>query len=419
MKNLLILSFFLILTTVFASPNFEKLGEYTTEKPEFARFDFKQISDNIFFILPLGYYHFNNEFKNDLPLKGEFKFFNTTKKEIFSVTIDLYDFLSKNKKLFLGEDPVEVYKKGNKKFRPDFTPIFFDETKEEIGFIVKDYKSYSKPKSPYEKSKYLFIYIHWSIKNGFQWSKTLSKEDLRTLFQTIGYDSVNKRLYFYTNYNKDGEPYKNPEEVTVFYLDFKTHDVVELKKFSPKISKGSPHHFYKVKLSPDFKTALFLEYEEFDENEATAYWFSIDDLKISTFLIPLTPYGVIFDKDSERVFIASSKEGYLYIYDTKNFKEIKKIKIAKRIHHLQFSEDKKYIWIVVNSSAGGGDAIQCFSYPQLKKVNLKNLSSWFGQKKIFPQSGSFNNKGDYFFLPTVDSSGFPDKRGFSLFKVNK
>lgn len=62
------------------------------------------------------------------------------------------------------------------------------------------------------------------------------------------------------------------------------------------------------------------------------------------------PYGVSFDAKGERIYIASSKEKALQVYDAKTFEKIKDIKTGNRCWHFSFTPDNKQILLACGKS---------------------------------------------------------------------
>jgi len=63
-----------------------------------------------------------------------------------------------------------------------------------------------------------------------------------------------------------------------------------------------------------------------------------------------SPYGVSFDRKGERIFIASSKEKALQVFDAKTFEKIKDISTGNRCWHFSFTPDDKQILLACGKS---------------------------------------------------------------------
>lgn len=63
-----------------------------------------------------------------------------------------------------------------------------------------------------------------------------------------------------------------------------------------------------------------------------------------------SPYGVSFDREGKRLFIATSKAKTLEVYDTTNFEKIKDIPTGRRCWHFSFSPDDKDILLACGKS---------------------------------------------------------------------
>ncbi len=63
-----------------------------------------------------------------------------------------------------------------------------------------------------------------------------------------------------------------------------------------------------------------------------------------------SPYGVSFDREGKRLFVATSKAKTLEVYDTTNFEKIKDIPTGRRCWHFTFSPDDKDILLACGKS---------------------------------------------------------------------
>ena len=63
-----------------------------------------------------------------------------------------------------------------------------------------------------------------------------------------------------------------------------------------------------------------------------------------------SPYGVSFDREGKRLFVATSKAKTLEVYDTSNFEKIKDIPTGRRCWHFSFSPDDKDILLACGKS---------------------------------------------------------------------
>ena len=63
-----------------------------------------------------------------------------------------------------------------------------------------------------------------------------------------------------------------------------------------------------------------------------------------------SPYGISFDRKGERIFIATSKERALQVYDAKTFEKIKDISTGNRCWHFSFTPDDKQILLACGKS---------------------------------------------------------------------
>jgi YVTN family beta-propeller protein len=63
-----------------------------------------------------------------------------------------------------------------------------------------------------------------------------------------------------------------------------------------------------------------------------------------------SPYGVSFDREGKRLFVATSKAKTLEVYDTTNFQKIQDIPTGRRCWHFTFSPDGKDILLACGKS---------------------------------------------------------------------
>ncbi|MFA6178021.1 MAG: cytochrome D1 domain-containing protein [Candidatus Methylopumilus sp.] len=77
-----------------------------------------------------------------------------------------------------------------------------------------------------------------------------------------------------------------------------------------------------------------------------------------------SPYGISFDRAGKRLYVASSKEKALQVYDAKTFEKIKDIPTGNRCWHFSFTPDDKHILL----ACGKSDAVQVIDVEKLEKV---------------------------------------------------
>jgi YVTN family beta-propeller protein len=101
-----------------------------------------------------------------------------------------------------------------------------------------------------------------------------------------------------------------------------------------------------IKVSPDGK--MYIVTLEFSNK------FLVLDNKlkpIKTVDTGKSPYGVSFDRSGNYIYIASSKEKTLQVYDAKTFEKIKDIPTGERCWHFSFSPDDKNILLACGRSS--------------------------------------------------------------------
>jgi YVTN family beta-propeller protein len=63
-----------------------------------------------------------------------------------------------------------------------------------------------------------------------------------------------------------------------------------------------------------------------------------------------SPYGVSFDREGKRIFVASNKEKALQVFDAKSFEKIKDIPTGDRCWHFTFTPDDQQILLACGKS---------------------------------------------------------------------
>jgi len=63
-----------------------------------------------------------------------------------------------------------------------------------------------------------------------------------------------------------------------------------------------------------------------------------------------TPYGVSFDRDGKRIFVAANKEKALQVFDAKTFEKIKDIPTGERCWHFSFTPDDQQLLLACGKS---------------------------------------------------------------------
>ncbi|MFM2434746.1 MAG: hypothetical protein RL063_725 [Pseudomonadota bacterium] len=100
-----------------------------------------------------------------------------------------------------------------------------------------------------------------------------------------------------------------------------------------------------IKVSPDGKTYIVtLEYGN---------KFMVMDKKFKVLRTVDTggaPYGVAYDRNGERIFIAANKAKAMEVYDAKTFEKIKDITTGNRCWHFSFTPDDKEILLACGKS---------------------------------------------------------------------
>ncbi|MEQ1600224.1 MAG: beta-propeller fold lactonase family protein [Methylophilaceae bacterium] len=76
------------------------------------------------------------------------------------------------------------------------------------------------------------------------------------------------------------------------------------------------------------------------------------------------PYGISFDPEGKRIYVASSKEKALQVFDAKSFAKIKDIPTGDRCWHFSFTPDGKQILL----ACGKSDEVQVIDVEKLETI---------------------------------------------------
>lgn len=77
-----------------------------------------------------------------------------------------------------------------------------------------------------------------------------------------------------------------------------------------------------------------------------------------------SPYGISFDREGKRIFVASSKDKVLQVFDAKTFEKIKDVPTGNRCWHFSFTPDDKQILL----ACGKSDAVLVIDAEKLEQV---------------------------------------------------
>jgi YVTN family beta-propeller protein len=100
-----------------------------------------------------------------------------------------------------------------------------------------------------------------------------------------------------------------------------------------------------IKVSPDGKTYV-------TTLELSDKFLVLDDKFKVIKEVPTgkSPYGVSFDRDGVRLFVAANKEKSLQVFDAKTFEKIKEIPTGDRCWHFTFTPDDQHILLACGKS---------------------------------------------------------------------
>jgi len=71
---------------------------------------------------------------------------------------------------------------------------------------------------------------------------------------------------------------------------------------------------------------------------------------VKTVVTGKSPYGVSFDHDGKRLYVAASREKALQVFDARTFEKIKDIPTGDRCWHFSFTPDNSQILLVCGKS---------------------------------------------------------------------
>ena len=117
-----------------------------------------------------------------------------------------------------------------------------------------------------------------------------------------------------------------------------------------------------IKISPDGQLyAVTLEYGD------KVMILGRDFKLLKTIATGRTPYGVTFDRDGKRLFVAASRAKQLQVFDTKTFELVKSIPAGDRCWHFTFTPDDSKIMLACGKSHEV-IVIDAKSYAVVKKI---------------------------------------------------
>lgn len=100
-----------------------------------------------------------------------------------------------------------------------------------------------------------------------------------------------------------------------------------------------------IKVSPDGKTYL-VTLELSDKMLVLNEKFKV----VKEVITGKTPYGVSFDREGKRIFVAANKEKALQVFDAKTYEKIKDIPTGERCWHFSFTPDDQQIMLACGKS---------------------------------------------------------------------
>lgn len=71
---------------------------------------------------------------------------------------------------------------------------------------------------------------------------------------------------------------------------------------------------------------------------------------VSSFATKKGPYGVAYDNDGKRIFVAAGKSSVIQVFDSKTFAELGEIPVGKRCWHFAFSPDGNQLVVACGKS---------------------------------------------------------------------
>jgi hypothetical protein len=210
-------------------------------------------------------------------------------------------------------------------------------------------------------------FVHWDLAgNRLDWRAPLATTTERQMFRTIGMDHAKQALYFMVEGHptrKIGNEVHATEAVLQrFDLASRTIDWTANVKLPGRVNHliGS----LDVAASPDFKKLVVTEYSEPGYGKVSppqAWVVDVSSSAVKALTIPMTPYGVAFDRQNRYLVIGSNAEAKLVRYNLATNKADMVVGTVGRVQTLALSSDNKQLYVFTK-----GRTMEVRDWPSLK-----------------------------------------------------
>jgi hypothetical protein len=231
-------------------------------------------------------------------------------------------------------------------------------------------------------------FVHWDLAaNQFDWSEQIAETTERQQFQGIGLDPAGTGFYFLVA----GHPSQK--------IGYEVHATsAALKRFDlasrtvdwevPLKLPGRTSHMIgaiDVAVSPDYRTILVKEYSEPGYGKLPppqAWAVDVASKAVKTLTIPMTPYGVAFDRQGRYLVIGSNAEAKLCRYDLTTGKRDLVIPSLARLHRLALSADNRTLLVFAK-----GRELEQRAWPGLGLIRKQAAGSLIKGQQWFEPEG--------------------------------
>jgi hypothetical protein len=260
------------------------------------------------------------------------------------------------------------------------------------------------------------VYAVWDLKKQwFTWARPIADTDDRRLLVPVGTDPSGQHFYYALfRYTEPGSGIVSRLELSRIKLDgFEDRwaHTIELPQ-----QRGATVSTYAVFPSPDFSRFIYPEYSEGSgrHKPADAYVIESATKRHFTVPIPVTPYGVAWDREGRSFAIGSNQTGQIVRIDVASKKQVGTAKGPTQITKMVISPHAKWLYVFARSKP-----IAVFSWPDLKPAKSIPLAALFpGRKSYVFEWSTFTPDGSaaIFSKNVNDDIGYLDLAapGFSM-----
>ncbi|MES0489550.1 MAG: hypothetical protein ABUK01_06125 [Leptospirales bacterium] len=298
-----------------------------------------------------------------------------------------FSYYQKNPVYYDGENSVAgilLNKKGYEKVSEpkcscEDTAKFIEKYQRYYCYTCKEYVA----EKTYIEESFTQYYVHIDLKTKkVLWQAKLGNED--KYLGMLGVDPQREYLYYTTQLYISSKEVKSSGKTELRRLNLKTHKVELVTKISfpirekGKVPPSYGTHYY---ISPDFKFAIFWEYDELHDiknrkgylNAPGAQAVAVDLKNNTQFSFDYTPvaYGRFYNEETGEFFVENYQTGEFFKVDMAE----KKLKLIKNLGkgHFTFvlSPKKKFVYAFSKS------IIDVYSWPSMDRVEQIKYDSLF------------------------------------------